>query len=372
MNERRISLEVATDLAWIYNEARDVTPEAADNFSAAERIANVGVVGVALEAGTLDLLEEKLAVAKNTEAYALACVPNFFKDVVLPAGGETVTIPEVSLENRISDFLNPEIKLDANEQLTTMVDFWNKLGVTIPTVSEEQMDSLQDAIEANPHKRLVPTPLSPRLLEARLQMTEKAREVFPEQQFVEDKDISALCTPDTDRAYGQALVDPEANINRDGNYAKLIYKIDDGNYVGRSEYLESLVASADTAEAEDGTTWVFPLMNVQVRSPRDRQRADEHFFKASHVETPESLIAMQLLHQANGTPNPKLEVDFANEALAKTNEEGELILDDNDNPILLRVASVSWGPGGRQVGLSGWGAGGVSGYFGRRGAESGL
>jgi hypothetical protein len=292
---------------------------------------------------------------------------------VLPAGGETVASPEASLENRISDFLNPEVRLDANEQLTTMIDFWNKLGETVPTLSEKQMDSLQDSIEANPHKRLVPTPLSPEPLEPRQQMTEKAREVFPKQQFVEDKDVSALWSPDTSWTYVQALVDPEASIKHDGDYSKLIYKTANGAFVtGRLAYLESLVASGDAVEAEDGTIWAFPLMDVQVRSPRDRQRADEHFLKASHVETPESLIAMQLLHQANGTPNLKWEADLCNEALAKTNKEGELVLDDNDNPILLRVAGVDWDPYDARVSLDDWDAYSVRDSFGRRGAESGL
>jgi hypothetical protein len=74
---------------------------------------------------------------------------------------------------------------------------------------------------------------------------------------------------------------------------------------------------------------------------------------------------MQLLHQANGTPNPNWHIDISNEAVYELDKKGKAVA-----PV--DVASVRWYPDYRQVDLGSWGAGDRGGDFGVRGAESGL
>lgn len=263
-------------------------------------------------------------------------------------------------EKSVEDFLNPEADLDVNEQLTLMREFWGKLGYELPALSDDQQTSLQKTLEANPLKRVVPAPFLP--LIPRQEITAHARHIFPLHHFTQQ--ATALWTPDTSWIYGRLLRNPESTVKDGGRSYGLRYKAPDG-LADRSAYIASLTASGQTVAGSSGEAWVFPVFDAGVRSERTYTTAGDLYDKVEPTETPEALIAMQLLHQANGTPNPVWEVDFANEAVYQLHKKSV-------PKALVRVAGVYWSPSDRRVRLSGWGASDRRGAFGVRRAVSGL
>jgi hypothetical protein len=166
-----------------------------------------------------------------------------------------------------------------------------------------------------------------------------------------------------DSLYGKLMSEPTATIKEGRTSYGLRYKAPTGEIVDQDTFQKQLVDSGHAVH--DATVWTFPVMDVAVQSPRTNDTAGNLHQKVNPVVTPESLIAMQLLHQANGTPNPQWCVDFANEAVYKLDKKG--------NPVApVRVAGVDWDPDRRQVDSDAWGADNQYGSFGVRGAGSGL
>lgn len=277
------------------------------------------------------------------------------------AESEEYQAAEAALERGpITRFLDPEVKISAEDQIAVMRKFWDKLGHEMPELSESQQAELAKVAEAHPLHRIVPTPLLS--LAERKALAEKAR-VFPDQKFTTS--ANALWTPDESWVFGKLLRDPESTV-KDGNKTYgLRYKTPEGETVGREAYVAALKAAGQAVDAKDGRVWTFPVMDVRVQAPRTRDYVRNLHGRVDPVGSPESLLTTQLLHQANGTPNPVWEVDFANEAVYELDRKG--------NPkALQRVASVYWDPDGRQVSLRSWFADSQYGSFGARGAESGL
>ena len=274
---------------------------------------------------------------------------------------EATPKPETELETRLPGFLNPNIKLGASDQLSTMREFWNTLGREVPELSAEQQGDLEVKLATHPDRRVVPTPLLS--LMERKQTVETAK-VFRKNQF--SPTSSAIWTPDESWLYGKLLVNPEATVQDGKKSYGMLYKTDaNGTLVKREAYIAGLVASGKAVTSPDGTVWVFPVMDVQTNAPRTREYASKLHAKVSPTMTPEALITMQLLQQANGTPNSRWEPDFANEAVYE--------LDKHDAPkALVRAAGVLWNPDGRRVRLDDWYGGRRYGDGGVRAEESGL
>ena len=95
MNEKNLSLEVATDLAYAYNDAYDVANESLRSLKDALRLEKLGVT---LGENALTDLATASVVAEKSAAYALSVVPSFRNEVVLPT---VETSPE-------TDTLSPE------------------------------------------------------------------------------------------------------------------------------------------------------------------------------------------------------------------------------------------------------------------------
>ena len=268
---------------------------------------------------------------------------------------------EQAFRSQVGRFLDAETRLDVTEQLSVMGEFWGKLGHVVPELSEDQQAKLAKVAEAHPLHRVVPTPLLS--LAERKAVAEKARS-FPGQKFSTSDD--ALLTPDESWVYGKLLRNPESTVEEGRKSYGLRYKTEDGGLVSRSEYVAHLKENGQAVEAEDGTVWTFPVMDVRVHTKRTRDTAGNLHKLVDTIATPESLVATQLLHQANGTPNPQWEVDFANEAIYELTSKREA------TKKLVGVASIRWYPDRCRVCLSRWNADFQRGDFGVRGAESGL
>jgi hypothetical protein len=260
----------------------------------------------------------------------------------------------------IHEFLTSDTPLNAGEQLNIMSEFWQKLGLTAPVLNKEQLKRVRGKLEAHPDRRVVAVPLLG--LNDRKAVTEQAKNAFPHSKF--NSGYAALWAPDESWTYGKLLRDPESTVKEGRKSYGLRYSTE-GGAVSRSELVETLKESGRAVEADDGTVWLFPVMDVQVQSPREYARADKLHAAADITQVPEAIITMQLLHQANGTPNPNWHVDITTEAVYELDKKG--------NPVApVSVASGGWDPSGRQVGLRRWSAGRQDGDFGVRGAESGL
>ncbi len=277
------------------------------------------------------------------------------------AVAETAPAPETQLEKKLPDFLNPDIKLGAKDQLTLMREFWNDLGYVVPDLSSEQETRLEATVDSSLGSRVVPTPLLD--LTGRMHVAASASELFKKNSF--HPDCEALRAPGTSYTYGKLMANPESTVKVGRKEYGLRYKTPDGEIVSRASYIESLVSAGQAVVAEDGTVWTFPVMDVRMRAPRTRNYAAKLLERISAVSTPESLITMQLLHQANGTPNSEWEVDFANEAVYELDKNGKLVA-------LVSVTSVDWDPDSRQLYLDDWDAGSRNDNFGVRAEKSGL
>ncbi|MEK7059422.1 MAG: hypothetical protein AAB971_01555 [Patescibacteria group bacterium] len=264
---------------------------------------------------------------------------------------------------KLSQFLDPEVELTVLDQLEVVTEFLSKLGHKVPELTKAQQLNLLSRIEDNPSRRVMPTPLLD--IKGRRALAERAKEL-PGQKF--NPAYDALWTPGEGSVYGKLLNDPESVVRDDGKDYGLLYKTANGEVVSREAYVASLIESGQAALAEDGTIWTFPVMDVRVRSERTYGTAGNLHEQVDPIVAPESLLATQLLHQANGAPNSAwawAAVDFANEAVYELDKKGNA-------KALVYVAGVGWYPYDRQVGLSYWGAGSRRGRFGVRGAESGI
>lgn len=278
-----------------------------------------------------------------------------------------VQTPETPFEAKSKTFLDPEATMSVTEQLDTMNEFWGELNWSMPVLSEENEQHLQTVLEANPGKRVVPTPLVDPY--ERVAIAEDAKAAFPKNEFTANG--KALWTPDESWTYGKLLRSPESVVQEDRKKYALGYKTPDGVVTTRSDYIESLI-EAGQAVKQGELVWTFPVTDVSVQSERTYTTASKLHEATDPVETPESLIVTQLLHQANGTPNPNWAVDFANEAVYEVKEAGKGSDKHIEFGAVVSVASVNWNPNYRRVLSVSWNPQDRGGGFGRRDAASGI
>ena len=281
--------------------------------------------------------------------------------------GETATqaaIKEIlhneSLEAKAASYLNPEADLNVEQQLKIMSEFWGTLSRhQLPELNPDQITSLEAAVsEAAPGQRIMPTPLLK--FHERKSVAEHAK-TLPKTSF--NDNLDALWTPDESWIFGKLLRNPESTVKEDGRTYGLRYKAPNGEIVSLDDYITAMKQAGQAVG--DDVVWVFPVIDVRQKSPRQYARASELHAQVVPAVTPDALLTMQLLHQVAGTSNPNWEVDFANEAVYELDKKG-------DPKALVRVASVYWHPGNRHVRLDLWRADFRDGDFGVRVAESGL
>lgn len=283
------------------------------------------------------------------------------------------------------DQLFGEAPLSADFQLGVMQDFLERLergarqigksadlpSLIIPDMGAAQSRELAQTAQTHPGNRVVPTILMDQTrpsLPMRKAIVAGARS-FDRQQFIDkpEDEVSALRGPDEEvdigkglHPYAAILMDPHADkpVRYKGELFRLFYKrsgdnseaeepkIDLNEMVDRSSFVETLLESGRAIEAKDGAIWVFPVMDIQVNSPRTKDTASNLYRRIDPVNVPESLLIVSCLHQANGTPNTTGDIDYANEALWKVKKTGDPITDNPDNVVTVRFRSDR-----RRVGL---------------------
>lgn len=265
-----------------------------------------------------------------------------------------------TLQDRIGDFLNPKVPMSLDEQLATVTELWGTLtDRKMPALDENQKAAIDRVLQANPTRRVMPSPFLS--FEDRKDIAEKAR-TFVGARFTTDFD--ALWAPDETKLLGKLLRNPEDVAEEGGKSYVLRYRLPGSKQVaGRTDFIQALARDGHSVEAEDGTPWVYPIMDVRIKSPRSYEKAGNLLTSVEATIISESLIAMHLLHQANGTPNTDSEVDFANEAVYKLGRNGSIKGVEGG-------VGVAYNPSSQQISLGFYDAGlrGVSVRLG----ESGL
>jgi hypothetical protein len=302
-------------------------------------------------------------VERRVQNNGLVLPESFVGSVVASAEIDSAAFDEIVFKNRVESFIDPNSNKDmgTEEQLEFMDEFWQRLDMIPPKLSDEQKAKVADTLGQNPNKRVVPTPLLD--MQGRKDITDRARSAFPSQKFTSSG--SALSIPDESDIYGQLLRNPDGKVKEGGDSYGLGFRLPDGEQVvGRTNFVGAMVEVGQAVEGENGLVWIYPVMDVRVSSPRSLDNARKLYEQANPTVTADSNLSVQLLHQAAGTPFIGLNVDFANEAIFK--------LDDGGKPeAFVDAASIYWS-GYHQVRLGIWGGNNRYGNFGIRAATSGL
>ncbi|HET7673557.1 MAG TPA: hypothetical protein VFK11_03540 [Candidatus Saccharimonadales bacterium] len=302
-------------------------------------------------------------VERRVQSEGLTLPESFVGSVVAAAEIDGAALEEIVFKNKVESFINPDSEMDMGikEQLEFMDEFWQRLDMAPPELSDDQKAKIADTLEKNPNNRLLPTPLLD--LEGRKDIADRARSTFPSQKFTSSG--SALSVPDESNIYGQLLKNPDGRVkDGDDNYG-LGFKLPDGEQIiGRTNFVNAMVENGQAIEDENGIVWIYPVMDVRVSSPRSLDNARKLYEQVDPTGTSDSNLSVQLLHQAAGKPFIGFNVDFANEAVFK--------LDDDGKPkALVDVVSMYWS-GYQQVQLGIWRGNNRYGNFGVRAAKSGI
>jgi hypothetical protein len=263
-------------------------------------------------------------------------------------------------QEAFATFIDPEIPIDVETQLSFMHDFWSILGHEPQDLSGEQRDKAEAANAANAQFRILPTPL----LEFRdRQWLAQHGRLLPGQQF--DPIESAMRLPDEGTIYSELAHDLSAPVKVEGIDYAVRYKSPNGGVVDRAAYIANLLESQQALTEKGKEVWTFPSMDVQVNAPRVAEEAGQLYSRIDPIASPESLIVMQLLHQGAGSPNQTGAIDFANEAVY-VQEEGS----DAQEPSY--IATVRWRTDWRRIGTYARKYASVRNYMGVREASSAI
>jgi hypothetical protein len=297
------------------------------------------------------------------EAVSRGLIPNAVGLTAASGEVELAIMSDEAFEDRVGNFLDSEAKPCLADQLMVSAYLWAKLGYEAPVLSDTQFDNLSLALEANPGLRVVPTPLMS--IDQRKAATASVDALLTKKL----KSDLELWTPDGTWEFAELIKDPHEIINKDGVNYGMRYKTDSGHVVGRSTYVDELKASGQAIEAEDGAVWIFPLMDISPKTPRNDTRAGNLHALVDPITAPEALLTVQLMRLINGSANASnWELDIANEAVYELDEEGQ-------PTIMMYAASVAWLYGfgkAERVHANFWEASISSGGFGLRNAKSGL
>ena len=256
-------------------------------------------------------------------------------------------LPPTELETRIAGFLDPSAELSGADQLEVMNDFWQKLGLDVPTLDSEQRGRLTAAAALNPGKRITPTPLLD--ITGRLGIARRARSEFPGSIF--DEIGEPLFAPWHNWSFAELVRDPDAIVEVEGKRYGMAYSCGtDEMIAGQSNWANTLYKGGRAVVGKDGTVWLFPLIDISAETKPQATTLDtarELYEIAKPSAPPETHIALQIMRQAAGNSSVEWRADLANEAIYE--------LDDNGKPLnLYRVSRVSWDPEIRRILLRYW------------------
>ncbi len=255
---------------------------------------------------------------------------------------EAVEKPETGFEIAIGNFLDASAEATIIEQMAVMTEFWSKLGYILPPLSNSQYSKLTRVIEAHPDCRVIPTPLLD--IAGRREVAEKAKAVFAKNILA--KEEKPFCVINDDGVYDELLANPEETVEDKGRIYGLRYKdYDFTKNLTRREYIDALMQEGHAMLSPDGIPWTFPVVGIQHSA--SQHLGEVHIMHGSIMPnlSPESMLTVQLLHQANGTPRDDWYADVTNEAIYEIDPQGGA-------DRLVGVASVNFSPNYRQIFLS--------------------
>lgn len=216
------------------------------------------------------------------------------------------------------ELLNSEVAMTAEVELAIVAELYGRDRV-LPELPGEVRVSLATAAEANPRRRIIPIPLLG---------------LAGRRAIAQSSGHAELSTPSAaSRIYGRLLDSPDGIVEKDGRHYGLGYKTpDDQVVVGQAAYIEAMQTAGHAVRASDGTSWLFPLVDVRVTALPTHTPIEELYKRVGFAEVPEVALAMQALHQAAGFERRTV-VTFTNEAVYE--------LDANRRPVaLVGVAGV--------------------------------
>ncbi|HEX5797276.1 MAG TPA: hypothetical protein VFX86_02705 [Candidatus Saccharimonadales bacterium] len=256
--------------------------------------------------------------------------------------GDVAPVMDGALLQEVSDRLG-RVGLSGaagvEEQLEAMDVFWETLGRFVPELDDEQMDRLDEAVRSHPARRVLPTPL---LDISELKAVAERARGFPRQNL--NPDNSVLWLPGENQASGRLIRNPRGVTQDKDMDLGLFYKTPGRKLTDREGFMTDMLQRG-RAVAEDGTVWVFPVLDVRIRnSGRRGAPAMECFKRNDPVVTTEVLVTKQLLHQALGMTASGRYLEFANGGVYSLKEDG--------TPQRLHFApGVHWAGKERRIGI---------------------
>lgn len=241
-----------------------------------------------------------------------------------------------------ADHVDPTQERTAAEQLGFMSDLLGEFGFEMPSPSAVQHKLIAKTVEAYPNHRLFPTPVGRIALRPQL--------VRPTDTSVLHKimkDHVSLWMPYHTNRPGKALSMPSLlwlpHVDdiwmSDEIYTEkskqqevppqvrpygLRYKAPNGQLLTLPHYLKSLRANNDTLQAKDGTEWTFPLLSLAGIEPDTKpvRRDPFELFKGlNYIATPESRLALQIVHMLTGRPVHPDVAHPSNEVIAELSDD---------------------------------------------------
>lgn len=220
------------------------------------------------------------------------------------------------------NFINPNRVYDVDEQLAIMTNFWEQIGLKVPVLHPRQLDNAGTVTSNNPNLRLLPTPLLN--VWGRSFIAERMRGDVGNHV---DEQLSILRLPDMGTIYRKLVFNMDQKVairNNDSNNLtkySLRYKTPQGTIVMRSDYIDALCKAEQAIVDEDNIVWTYPVMDVQVNSPRKEMTAEQLYNEVHWSASPEALIVVRGLHLLANIPKG-LEIDFSNEAVFEETPSG--------------------------------------------------
>lgn len=259
---------------------------------------------------------------------------------VIQVDTEEELTEEDIFEADIKDYLDPQVEIDALGQLDILTQFWNKLGYQLPTdLGDRQLKNVQGTIEIFPHLRLLAAPLLN--FDGRKEIVQKASD-FQKNSFGINPDN--LLTPDIKGSKGKLLRVPDVVASERHQKYAMRYKLDSGELVSRDGYLSYLKDSHQVVRSEQGYLWTYVAIDINEGTSHGGQNIKTLYGFINPLATPETLLAIQLMRQANGNPSSNWQIDLANEAVWDFSKDDHL-------KDLKRVAGIGWDPKSSQVRL---------------------
>ena len=248
----------------------------------------------------------------------------------------TVT-PEESGQNKefeinVGNYLNPEISMELEGQLSVTKDYWDKLGYDVPALSQDRKTKLAAILEANPSHRIFPAPLLS--WQDRNMVAEQARSLPGRSKNTAT--FNALGVPKPDSKDARLLNNPEDIIIENGESYGLRYKSPNGELFVRSDYINALIDSEEALKADDGNVWTFAVIDISARIARTgNERVNVSHKNIDPILTPELIIALQLFHRFNGSRMPERQLELTNEGIYFIDKRGKA-------KVLESIVALNW------------------------------